>query len=430
MVWCLMHTTLLLAATLFLGATAHGAELKGHGGPVQAIAVTPDGEAAVTGSFDTRAIIWSLETGEAREVLLFHEGQVSAVAAFPDGRFATAGADGRIAIWKAGQGAPVRILEGHSGPVSALAVSPDGSMLASASWDTSVRLWPLSGEEPRVFEGHDGNVNAVAFLADGTLVSAGYDANVIFWVRKAGAAPVRVAMPTPLNTLTTASGNHLLAGGADGKVRVLDRSGAIRSEFQVSRKPLIALVASPDGKYIAAAGIGDAIRLLDTTNLAPVRNFDTSGVAVWSLAFATAGKTLLAGGADHLVREWNVETGERLGAAVTGKTDPMARYAGNPDAEVFRACVACHTLDPNDGNRAGPTLHGIFGRKIASVPGYHYSPAFRKMDIVWTPETVSKLFELGPNAYTPGTKMPEQTISNAEDRKALIRFLKAETRTD
>ncbi|RWJ12705.1 MAG: hypothetical protein EOR26_33125, partial [Mesorhizobium sp.] len=59
-----------------------------------------------------------------------------------------------------------------------------------------------------------------------------------------------------------------------------------------------------------------------------------------------------------------------------------------------------------------------------------YSPAFRKMDIVWTPETVSALFELGPNAYTPGTKMPEQTISNAEDRAALIRFLQAETRTD
>ena len=49
------------------------------------------------------------------------------------------------------------------------------------------------------------------------------------------------------------------------------------------------------------------------------------------------------------------------------------------------------------------------------------------MDIVWTPETVSELFELGPNAYTPGTKMPEQTISNAEDRAALIRFLQAET---
>ena len=59
------------------------------------------------------------------------------------------------------------------------------------------------------------------------------------------------------------------------------------------------------------------------------------------------------------------------------------------------------------------------------MPGYRYSPALRGMDIVWTPETVSKLFELGPATYTPGTRMPEQTIGGAEDRAALIRFLGA-----
>jgi cytochrome c len=45
------------------------------------------------------------------------------------------------------------------------------------------------------------------------------------------------------------------------------------------------------------------------------------------------------------------------------------------------------------------------------------------MNIVWTPETVSQLFEVGPNTYTPGTKMPEQRIGSPEDRKALTDFL-------
>ncbi|RWO53992.1 c-type cytochrome [Mesorhizobium sp.] len=428
-----MHKTLataLLAAVFLAGATAHGAELRGHGGPVRAISVAPDGKTVATGSFDTKAIIWSLETGEARDVLLFHEGEVTAVAALPNGRFASAGTDGRIAIWQIGRGEPARILEGHTGPVADLELSPDGSMLASASWDTTVRLWPLAGGPARVLEGHRANVNALAFLADATLVSAGYDATVIFWPSQAGAPPLRAIMPTPLNALARASGDRLFVAGADGQLRLLDRRGKVQLEVPVLGKPVIALAATPDANYLAVAGIGDGILLLDAISLSTIRTLDTSGVAVWSLAFAAGGKTLLAGGADHLVREWNVETGERLGAATAGRTDPMARYAGNPDAEVFRACVACHTLDPNDGHRAGPTLHGIFGRKIASVPGYHYSPAFRKMDIVWTPETVSELFELGPNAYTPGTKMPEQTISNAEDRAALIRFLQAETRTD
>ena len=97
-------------------------------------------------------------------------------------------------------------------------------------------------------------------------------------------------------------------------------------------------------------------------------------------------------------------------------------------AQVFRACAACHTLGPDDGHRAGPTLHGVFGRRIGAAEGYDYSPALRGMDIVWTPETVSALFEHGPTAYTPGTKMPEQRIGSAEDRAALMAFLAERTR--
>jgi len=111
-----------------------------------------------------------------------------------------------------------------------------------------------------------------------------------------------------------------------------------------------------------------------------------------------------------------------------GPEDPLAAYAGDRGAEVFRACVACHTLSPDEGNRAGPTLHGVFGRRIATLPGYNFSPALKQLDIMWTPETVAKLFEVGPMQYTPGTKMPEQKIGVPEDRQALVRFLEKATK--
>ena len=50
------------------------------------------------------------------------------------------------------------------------------------------------------------------------------------------------------------------------------------------------------------------------------------------------------------------------------------------------------------------------------------------MNIVWTMETVAKMFEVGPAAYTPGTKMPEQTIGSADDRQALVDFIAKATR--
>ena len=108
-----------------------------------------DGTQAVSGSFDTSAIRWSLPSNAAEQVLRFHEGAVNAVAFLKDGRIATSGEDARIAIWTPGEPQPSMVLEGHKAPVVALAVSPDGATLASASWDHTARLWPLSSGRRR-----------------------------------------------------------------------------------------------------------------------------------------------------------------------------------------------------------------------------------------------------------------------------------------
>jgi cytochrome c len=97
-------------------------------------------------------------------------------------------------------------------------------------------------------------------------------------------------------------------------------------------------------------------------------------------------------------------------------------------AQIFRACAACHALAADGGNRAGPTLHGLFGCSIASVPGYAYSEALRRRHVVWTPETVARLFEVGPATFLPGTKMLEQVLARPEDRAALVGFLAEATR--
>ena len=151
---------------------------------MRALAISPDGTQAISGSFDTSAIRWSLPRNAAEQVLRFHDGAVNAVAFLKDGRIATSGEDARIAIWKPGEPQPSMVLEGHTAPVVALAVSPDGAMLASASWDHTARLWPLSRgrPRPRVLEGHQQNVNGVAFTPDGrALVTAGYDATLRIW---------------------------------------------------------------------------------------------------------------------------------------------------------------------------------------------------------------------------------------------------------
>ena len=76
----LFQFLILTPVTLYAAITIAQAQLRGHGGPVRAVAVSPDGRTIVSGSFDTSAIQWSLAANTAERVLRFHGDAVNAVA--------------------------------------------------------------------------------------------------------------------------------------------------------------------------------------------------------------------------------------------------------------------------------------------------------------------------------------------------------------
>lgn len=418
--------------------------MTGHGGPVRAVAALEPGGALITGGFDSAIIVWSLgPVPSARAVLRHHDSTVNALATLPGGCFASGGEDGRIALWCGGQSEPVRVLTGHSAPVAALAVSPDGRTLASGSWDHTIRLWPLDASETApsvashiVIDGHKGPVNGLAFAADGSaLVSAGYDGQLRLTPfdggrpRATGAA-VSVQADAPVNAVAILRDGGIVSAGADGKVRFHDGTLTETGAIDLGNGPLTTVAATPDGTMIATAGMRTPVTLIDVISRKTTAEILGPGLPVWSVAFSSDGRTLITGGADRAVRRWNPRTGQPAGTDVASAVEDVLANDPHPGARVFRACKACHGLSADDVRAptlAGPSLHRIMGRKVGTAPGYVYSDALKRMDVVWTPETVARLFEVGPNAYLPGTKMPEQTITNADDRKALVDWLAAKT---
>jgi len=419
---------LIMSMGVLCSATPGQAQLRGHGGPVRAVAISPDGARTASGSFDTTTILWSLPTGLAQQVLRFHEGAVNAVVFLKDDQIATSGEDANIAIWQFGQAKPARVLTGHQAPVSALAVSPDGNTLASAAWDHTARLWSLKDGTSRTLEGHTQQVNGVAFTPDGsTVVTAGYDLTLRLWPI-AGGTPTIVTLPSPLNAVAVMPNGRVVTAGATGKIFFLSAAGKLEGDIEVGATPILALACSSDGALIASSSVNGGIAIVDAQARRQLQTLVGPGLPAWSIGFLPDNRTLLTGGSDNLIRRWNARTGEALGdVTMSTAEDPLAAYQGDRGAQVFRACVACHTLKEGQGVRAGPTLSGLFGRKIATQRDYEFSPSLKKLDIVWTADTVSKLFEVGPAAFTPGTKMPEQRLGT-EDRAALVKFLENATK--
>jgi cytochrome c len=294
-------------------------------------------------------------------------------------------------------------------------------------------LWDIAdGTAPMVLEGHGGPVNAVRFTPDGErLVTAGADGALRLW-RTADATRLAEwgSGPSAVNALAMADdGRTAFAAAASGEIRLFDLAdGRALGHYRAGAPaPLFAVALSPDGERLAATGMDGTITIFMTATGAVDDVLGGERSPLWSLAMAPDGRTLFAGGNDRTIRQWSLATGQEIDEpAPLPVADAAERAPTDDEAAAWQRCAACHTLDPDGGNRAGPTLHGIFGRPVGTVEGYPYSRALAGGELVWTEASVADLFRRGPDVVTPGTKMPIQRITDENELAALIAFLKRE----
>ncbi len=99
--------------------------------------------------------------------------------------------------------------------------------------------------------------------------------------------------------------------------------------------------------------------------------------------------------------------------------------AATPDQgkQVARKCTTCHSFEAGGPNKVGPNLAGVVGAGIASKD-FAYSNALKGKDGEWTDEKLDA-FLAGPKNWAPGTKMVFVGLKKAEERAAVIAYLRS-----
>lgn len=299
--------------------------LTGHNGAVTCLAVSaqkPD--TLVSGSRDKTLMIWKINPTAERYGLPYrslhgHSHFVEDVALSNDGQYALTGSwDGTMRLWDLTACKTVRRFVGHTKDILSVSFSPDNRQIISSSRDRTIKLWNILGECKYTFEGHDEWVSCVRFSPDATkplIVSASWDKTVKIWdIATFKTRHTLVGHSGCVHTVAICPDGTIAAtAGKDGLVHIWDIAEDKHIHTFETGAPVNEVAFSPVKFWLAAAG-NDGIRVFDLESkeliaVIPNAGFESKlkNLNCLSLTFSPDGTTLYAGYNDNLIRVFAVK---------------------------------------------------------------------------------------------------------------------------
>jgi WD40 repeat protein len=312
--------------------------LKGHSDEVRTLAFNADGTRMASAGLDRVVHVWDTTTGQ----LIAGPNPLGkhAIAIVPSETGLKLASTGGLAfrLWDEASGAELA----PSGDGPAYSVAADGRWLAVGGTDIFVRLYDLANPgSMRKLEATKPPIGALAVGPGGNLIAHASPADGLVWLWNTTTAEPQLILIEAADGCTLESvamhpdGNRVIVGGID-YLSTDDRTGAVcvwrldtKKKEHVFDVGVYAVAVDASGRYVAGAGINDAVFVWDLQTGEQVFELAGHQQRINVVAFSPDGSYLLSGGDDMTVRVWDVLSGRLLVAREFDS--PVQSLAFSPD---------------------------------------------------------------------------------------------------
>jgi WD40 repeat protein len=293
-----------------LGEPGQVVRFDGHMGPITTVAVPQDGMSMMSSSVGGGLMYWTIPDLSFRSVYYDLNTVILDIVYSPDGRTivydrwegsASSPAQRSILLQPVDGSDPVHIPL-DVGSIGSPAFSPSGGLLAFVDGDTQVRVWDVALAAEVITIDVDQPIRDLDVLTDDYLITAHADDQVRVWEIADGA--LLLELDGRDFAVSQARGHFAISLRGTGEVVILDSAS-----FEViNRFPVVGVLTafSPAGDMLVTSEIGR----LTLWNADTGETLTTLDAQASSLAFDPAGRYLITGGSDGVLRSWGVAAGE------------------------------------------------------------------------------------------------------------------------